>query len=295
MKILQFTIPVAHDRAVIVQEDVMPHFYPYLHRHNEAQLIWIKEGEGTLIVDNHLHSFQSGDIYLIGANQPHLFKSSAPYFEPESSLQIEVLMIFFNPIGKLQPVFELPEMLGIQAFLQQHACGFKVPNVHKDHIVTQMRAVQKANDDGLMIAFLILLGNLKRLNHELKPLAPVRTINFSEHEGIRIGNVIDYIMLNFNKNITLEEIAAHAHLTPPAFCRYFKKHTRQTFVSFLHEIRINEACKRLTSGKYENIGTVAYDCGFNHITNFNRVFKAVKKQSPKMFMENFFNAAKRSF
>ena len=43
MKVLQFTIPVAHDKAVIIQEDVMPYFYPYLHRHREAQLI-LKKG-----------------------------------------------------------------------------------------------------------------------------------------------------------------------------------------------------------------------------------------------------------
>ncbi|RYY66721.1 MAG: AraC family transcriptional regulator, partial [Chitinophagaceae bacterium] len=58
MKVLQFTLPVAHDRTIIVQEDNMPHFYPYLHRHKEAQLIWIKEGEGTLVVDNNMHAFR---------------------------------------------------------------------------------------------------------------------------------------------------------------------------------------------------------------------------------------------
>ena len=64
MKVLQFTIPVAHDKAVIIQEDVMPYFYPYLHRHREAQLIWIKEGVGTLLVDNQMHAFKKNDIFL---------------------------------------------------------------------------------------------------------------------------------------------------------------------------------------------------------------------------------------
>jgi AraC-like DNA-binding protein len=292
MKILQFTLPVAHDRAIIVQEDIMPYFYPHLHRHKEAQLIWIKEGEGTLVVDNHLHSFHAGDIYLIGADQPHLFKSNAAYFEPENNLKIEVLMIFFNPKGKLQPFFALPEMHSISNFLNQHQSGFKVPSFDQKATLTAMQLVQKSHDHDLIINFLKLLGGLQKINSELTPLAPVRTAYFSEHEGLRIGNVIDYTMQHYGRNITLEEIAAQVHLTTPAFCRYFKKHTRQTFISFLHEIRINEACKKLTSGKYESIGTVAYTCGFNNVTNFNRVFKSVMKQTPKTYLDNFFNVSK---
>ena len=80
MKALQFTLPVTYDKSVIVQEEQLPHFYPYLHRHNEAQLTWIQEGEGTLVAGTSMHSFSAGDIFLLGANQPHLFKSNPEYF-----------------------------------------------------------------------------------------------------------------------------------------------------------------------------------------------------------------------
>ncbi|HVV56218.1 MAG TPA: hypothetical protein VHC47_12870, partial [Mucilaginibacter sp.] len=62
MKVLQFTIPVAHDKSVIVQEDNLPYFYPYLHRHKEAQVTWILNGEGTLIAGNDMHPFKPGEI-----------------------------------------------------------------------------------------------------------------------------------------------------------------------------------------------------------------------------------------
>jgi AraC-like DNA-binding protein len=52
-------------------------------------------------------------------------------------------------------------------------------------------------------------------------------------------------------------------------------------------VRINEACKQLTEGSYESISTVAYECGFKSITNFNRVFKTVTGQSPRMYMREF--------
>jgi AraC-like DNA-binding protein/quercetin dioxygenase-like cupin family protein len=288
MKVLQFTIPVAHDRAVIVQEDIMPHYYPHLHRHNEAQLIWIKEGEGTLVVDNHLHAFKANDIYLLGANQPHLFKSNPEYFLPESELKIQALMVFFDPKGRLAPLLALPEMQLISSFLTHHQAGFKVPSIHSDVIINHMLSLQQATNQELMIQFLALLNSLYQTSAKAEALAPVRSVDYTENEGIRIGHIFNYIMQHYERLITLEEVAAVAHMTPQAFCRYFKKHTRQTFVSFLNEMRINEACKKLTSGKYENIATAAYTCGFNSVTNFNRVFKSVKGESPKTYLAHYF-------
>lgn len=78
-------------------------------------------------------------------------------------------------------------------------------------------------------------------------------------------------------------------MTPQAFCRYFKKHTGHTFVSFLNSMRINEACKKLTENSDESISVVAYKCGFTSITNFNRVFKSVMGNSPRGYLDNYLN------
>jgi AraC-like DNA-binding protein len=115
---------------------------------------------------------------------------------------------------------------------------------------------------------------------------------FSESEGIRIGRIFDFLMQHYSRNITLTEVAAAAHMTAPAFCRYFKKHTRQTFVAFLNEVRINEACKQLTAGAHQNISTVAYNCGFNSLTNFNKVFKSIVGHSPKTYIDQYFKRLK---
>lgn len=290
MKVLQFTIPVADDRAVIVQEDIMPHFYPYLHRHKEAQLIWIKEGEGTLLVDNQMHPFKPNDIFLIGANQPHLFKSNPEYFEEINGLKIQALMIFFNPNGKLQSFLELPEMQLIKSYINFAKGGVKFPSMQIDLVIQKMISVQYAKNQHLMIKFLQLLDVLAQLQSTSETLVANGPSLFSESEGIRIGHIYNFLMLHYGRNVMLEEVAEEAHMTPQAFCRYFKKHTRQTFVSFLNEIRVNEACKKLTSGNYENISVVAYTCGFNSLTNFNRVFKNVMKVSPKTYLENYFKS-----
>ena len=93
--------------------------------------------------------------------------------------------------------------------------------------------------------------------------------------------VFEYCINNFHKEIKLEAIAAKASMTKNAFCKYFKKRTNKTFITFLNEIRIEEASKRLLSNKELSIAEVAESCGFKNISNFNRKFKQIKGASPR--------------
>jgi AraC-like DNA-binding protein len=287
MKVLQFTIPVPLDKTVIVQRDELPYFYPYLHRHQEIQLTWIQQGEGTLVAENDMHTFRSGDIYWLGVNLPHVFKSDPAYFVPDNGKKVQTLNIFFNVKGQLDSFFELPEIKNLKHFLQTSQTGFKVPVQYTAEISARMLQMENCSGVDQLVHFIELLKQLSSFP-ELEPLSScAQPANFSEHEGIRIGAIYNYIMQQYDKPITLEDVSRQAHMTPQAFCRYFKKHTLHTFVSFLNEVRINEACKKLTDGNYDSIATVAYNCGFNSITNFNRVFKSVTHKSPSDYVESY--------
>ncbi|RXK85301.1 AraC family transcriptional regulator [Filimonas effusa] len=287
MKVLQFTIPVSHDKTIIVQKENLPHFYPHLHRHEEIQLTWVQKGEGTLIAENNMHSFWSNEIFWLGADQPHLFKSDQTYFVPKSKKSIQALTIFFNPNGKLAPLFDLVELKNIKQFIRKFQSGFKLPDSLVAEVASRMLRIQQSKATDQFIHFIDLLKLLQSA-HDLHPLVSGSTLaSVSDHEGIRIGEIYNYIMQHYDTDIMLEDIAKHAHMTPQAFCRYFKKHTRLTFVSFLNEVRINEACKKLSDGSYDSISTVAYHCGFNSITNFNRVFKTVTGKSPRDYVREY--------
>ena len=287
MKVLQFTIPVSHDKTIIVQKESLPHFYPHLHRHEEIQLTWVQKGEGTLIAENNMHSFWSNEIFWLGADQPHLFKSDQTYFVPKSKKNIQALTIFFNPNGKLAPLFDLVELKNIKQFIRKFQSGFKLPDSLVAEVASRMLRIQQSKAADQFIHFIDLL-KLLQSSSDLHPLVSGSTLaSVSDHEGIRIGEIYNYIMQHYDTDIMLEDIAKHAHMTPQAFCRYFKKHTRLTFVSFLNEVRINEACKKLSDGSYDSISTVAYHCGFNSITIFNRVFKTVTGKSPRDYVREY--------
>ncbi|MFT4022197.1 MAG: AraC family transcriptional regulator [Flavihumibacter sp.] len=289
MKVLQFTIPVPGEKNIIIQRENLPYFYPHLHRHDEMQLTWIQKGEGTLVVDNNMHPFRSNEIYCIGANQPHVFKSDPSYFSDGMSRSVAAMTIFFNPNGKLQHLFDLAEFKTIKSFLQKHRNGFAIPEEQVPAISRLMETVANENGIEQIMSFIELMRRFSNITdlRELSSLSDMSTV--SEHEGIRLGNIYHFIMMNYAQQITLEDVAKQAHMTPQAFCRYFKKRTRHTFVSFLNEVRINEACKKLTDGAFESISTIAYTCGFNSITNFNRVFKSIVGKSPSEYVETYYH------
>jgi AraC-like DNA-binding protein len=290
MKVLQFTIPVPYDKSVIVESVRKSYHYPYLHRHKEVQLTWIKKGEGTLIAGNNMYEYVSGDLFLLGANMPHVFKSNPEYFVANSGKEVEALTIFFNIDGTLARTFELPEMKQCAAFIKQHQQGFKFPNYVKEEVSGSMINLQyKAGIDQL-VAFFNLINVITNVKTKLDPLCTYENLPaITDNEGIRIGGIYNYIIMHYGEGLTLEDVAKIAFMTPESFCRYFKKHTGRTFVSFLNELRTSEVCKKLIAHRFENINTIAYKCGFKSITNFNRVFKLVIGVTPKSYLDNYHN------
>ena len=240
-----------------------------------------------MLAGNSMHAFRDGEIYLLGANLPHLFKSDPAYFQPDSDKEVRTITIFFNPSGKLAALFSLPEMKAVKAFTDQSQSGFKIPDNSYADLAKRIEVIQQANGAEQLSLFIELL-NVMSVNIGLIPLSSGSyAYSMTDPEGMRIAAVYNYIMHNYSGSLTLEDVATQAHLTPTAFCRYFKKHTRHTFVNFVNKVRINEACKMLINNAGRSIAAIAYSCGFNSITNFNYVFKSITGKSPRDYVNSY--------
>lgn len=282
MKVIPFTIPVPKDKSIIIQEDHLPFFYDHLHRHHEIQITWIQKGEGTLLVGESMHHFQPGDVFVIGANQPHIFKSEASYFDKKNKKRSQSITIFFNEKASLEPLFLLPEMKLIRKWLEHFPAGCKLPPASQPAIIKMIQSVT-GSKGSLQIARFIELLQALATHKGLVALSTLsQPLQFNESEGARLNTIYQYTLENFSEPISLKEVAAKAHLTVPAFCRYFKKRTRKTYVGFLNEIRISEACKLLQQ-EPESMVSIAFATGFSHISSFNRTFKQVMGLSPREF------------
>jgi transcriptional regulator GlxA family with amidase domain len=115
-----------------------------------------------------------------------------------------------------------------------------------------------------------------------KLTSPAYTPVLKQDTVSKLNKIINYIIENKKRKITLEEISDLVNMTNKSFCRFFKKNTGKNFITYVNEIRIGEACKFLITSDY-TISEVCHESGFNNISNFNRRFQEFKGMSPREY------------
>lgn len=276
MKIVPFQIPKNTEEAFRVQVDDLPHLYNHLHQHPEIQLTLIKESNGTLVAGDYVGPFHAGDVFVIGGNQPHVFRNDEKFFKKRS--KAIAITIFFDETTFGENFWLLEEMKSLQQFLKNSSGGFRITGRKKKSLAEKLVSIVNAKGIDRLIIFLEILKLLTSRKEMYSLATPVIQRNIKSYDGSRLNKVIEFTFKEFQRPITLKEVAGLANLTPEAFCKYFKTRTRKTYINFLNEIRVNHACRLLTEEK--SISAICYDCGFMNLSNFNRIFKKIKHVSP---------------
>ena len=129
--------------------------------------------------------------------------------------------------------------------------------------------------------------------YELSLIENIQTLSSSSFAKIddstdsrRVRKIYEYINTHFTQQITLEDLANLVGMTPVALSRFFKLRSGRTISDYIIDIRLGNAT-RLLVNTTNSISEICYDCGFNNLSNFNRIFKRKKDCSPTEFRENF--------
>ena len=276
MKVFPFKIPKSGEEPLLYQEDIEVSFYDKLHQHEEIQISFIKKGEGVIFTGDTILQYREGDVLVIGSHLPHVFRTDIQ--ENKTSIML-TLFFTFDSFGK--DFFKLPIFKNIHPFIESTKNGFITHDAPKK-MVKCFNKLKKADAYSRFILFLEIVKWLSM--SENKPLSNyLYDKKITDNEGKRMQTVFEYVMNNFQKNITLDEIASLANMTKNAFCRYFKTRTNKSFFQFLIEVRIENASKLLSSSAEFSVLEIAELCGFNNISNFNRKFKEIKQLSPLQY------------
>lgn len=284
MKALLFRVPTVDDRSFRVQADHDKHFYQRLHFHPEFQLTLIKEGTGTLVVGDRIERFQPYDLLLLGANVPHVMLNDAEYFEPDSPRQVSAYSFFFKESILGDIFINSPELVHISALLREASHGVRV-RFSGPTLLTEK--LEKINELRPFDQLLLLLSTLDTMTllPECERLSGTSYKNPNkpvDHQ--RLENVFNFILTHYANVITLDDIADVANLTPHAFCRFLRTHTRKTFSQLLNEVRIEHAC-RLLKDSTQSVSQIAFACGYSNLSNFNRQFKQVTGMTPREYIK----------
>ena len=129
--------------------------------------------------------------------------------------------------------------------------------------------------------------------YELSKSKEMRTLASSsyakvavESDSRRVLKVKNYIAKNYTEEIRLNTLADIAGMSPSAFSRFFKLHTGRKLSEYIIEQRLGYASRMLVDTS-NSVAEICYACGFNNLSNFNRIFKKRKHCSPTEFRENY--------
>lgn len=286
MKPLYQELPFIDKSYINFYKEDLPHFIVPWHYHPEIEIMYILKGTGTRFVGDHIERYQEGDVCMVGPQLPHEWRNDDEFFQEGTGLKASCLCLFF-----LKEIFEtnlirLPEMANIRQLIERSRRGIMFKGNSRDKIGVFIK--DSFNNTGISrITNFILLLEMMATTDEYELLASVgftESVNSSDFE--RFDKVYQYMTKNFRDPIRLEEVASLVGLTPNAFCRYFKKRTKKTFVQYLNDIRIGHAKKLLIDGRMK-ISTLCAESGFNNLSNFIEQFKRSTKMSPSEYQKKY--------
>ena len=266
-----------------VKDNVYPYFLKIWHYHPEMEFVVVLKSTGTSFIGDSIEKFEEGEVVLIGENLPHMWLNDDAYFDESSELIAEAIAIHFNKGFLGVEFFNTPEMKHILELFDNSIYGIKFLGV-ETKIIDEIKQLLTIDGFEKTMKFITILHALtKHKNYKL--LSSRGFVNsFSKTENKSLDKTYAYIFNNFNKSISLQDVAGVANMNPSAFSRFFKRVNRRTFSRYLNEIRIGYACKLLMEDKH-TISFICYESGFNNISNFNRQFKNIKGMSPSAFLE----------
>ncbi|MDZ8118398.1 AraC family transcriptional regulator [Pontiella agarivorans] len=272
-----------------IRKDVGTSFYAHrfedrdfvhsYHVHEEAELIYIKAGRGRLVAGDYSGRFEAGELFLFGENLPHAFFSDT--LQEKQPQRVCSLYVQFRPSCLGEHFFDLPEMEDLRRVLAKSKRGLKFSGFDSRRIEALFDDVLQARPVRRIACFIEIQDEISRCRNRM--LASRQYLRAEvHHDSERLNRAIDYIHRKFTEAVTLDEIAAAAHLSPEAFSRFFKKYMGIPFIEYVIQLRLSEACRMLLETDLP-ITEIAFSVGFRNLSNFNRQFLKHKGSSPRDF------------
>ncbi len=247
----------------------------FWHFHPEYELVYIKGASAKRHVGDHISTYEDSDLVFIGSNIPHLNFDHGVQTEYRMEV-LHIKPVFLKIIGE-----DIPAFLNIQRLFEQSKYGIAYFGDTKRDVGTRIKELYRLSPFELIVESLKILEVLANsTEYTLLHAAPFVS-KYNEKEQARIRHLYAFIDEHYQRKIGVDEVASLCNLTKPAFCRYFKKATGNTFVGFLNQYRVSQAKRLLLIGK--NIGETCYECGFESLSYFNRTFRKVTNENPSEF------------
>ena len=275
----------SHDSFLVFDRTKEKFDFP-LHYHPEFELNYISNGAGLRrVVGNSISEIGDKDLVLIGSNLEHCWEQHNC-----SAKQIHEITVQFQNTLLPENLLMRGIMRPIKKMLEKSRRGIVFSGRAIQNVEFRLLNVTKLDGFDYFTELLSILYDLAiSRNQVMLSTAMAKFENGRDNE--KLDKVYIFIEKNYNRKLTLKELSDFSTMTPVSFNRFIKKHTGKTFVEYLNDVRIGNACRQLIE-RDDSISNVAYACGFHSIANFNRTFKRIKGSTPTKFRSDFWGIKK---
>ncbi len=245
------------------------------HFHPEYELSWVMSSHGTRYVGDYIQPYGPGELVLYGPNLPHCSRN-----EVGAGNDVEHVTIQFDPACMGQDFFGIPEASSLKRMLADSRRALMFDAAAIDCIGPML--LELGGHTGLtqILRLMEILDRLSRFERRMLTTATYRNEAVIDRRlAGRLNEVQRYIDERFRGTVCQAEIAHAMGMSAPAFSKFVRATTGNTFMGLVKLARISEACRQLAYGN-ERITDVALDCGYQHTSHFDRHFMALKGVSP---------------
>ncbi len=247
-----------------------------VHFHDEIELNFIMNGKGARrLIGDHIDEIGDLELVLVGPNLEHTWLGEK--FDKElTEVTIQFHADFFD-----EKFLRKNQLSFIRSMLEKSTRGILFSQTTTKLLAPRIIGLSQKHGFDSVLELMSILHDLSiSRNYKLLSDSGFSSIEKHSYSSRRVEKVMNYAHQNFHKPISLSEVAKLCSMTETAFSRFFKLHTGMSFINCLNEIRLGHASRLLIETTH-SISEIAYECGFNNISNFNRIFKGRKGCTPK--------------
>lgn len=284
MDVLHEITPLSDKDCFYIVERTKSEFTFPLHKHQEFELNYVENAAGARrTVGDSVEVIGNYDLVLItGSELEHVWENYQC-----SSKQIREITIQFSSDLLPEKLLNKNPFKSIKMMLDkaQKGLAFSLNSI----IAIRPLLNSMSHETQSFYSVTQLLSLLYELSQcdEAYPLASSSFVHTEpSSESRRVKKVHEYLMKHYTETIHLSEVASLVGMTSVSFSRFFKLRTGKCFSDYLIDIRIGSATRLLVDSS-QTISEICFKCGFNNISNFNRIFKKSKGCTPKEFRDNY--------
>lgn len=272
--------PLSSKDCFILIERQKTNFNFPIHIHPECELNFIENAKGAQrIVGDSIEEIDEEELVLV--TNPHLEHAWKDY--RNVSKNIHEITIQFHPDLLTDTFLNKNQMISIRQLFRHAERGVAFSRESIAKVRPLLKTLTCENDSFYSLIKLLIILHELSIDKGMRELSTgqfAANVMHQHSSDESLGRVMDYLSRHYSEVIRLSEVAEMVNMSESSFCRFFKQHTSKSFIDFLTDIRLGAASRALIDSSL-SIAEIGYDCGFNNLSNFNRIFKKKKGSHAK--------------